>query len=377
MACSTCGSELDSAGNCAHCRPLVEPMAPVPVAAGFSPSGDPFAPAAAEAPPQPWKAPLFTILAIVLLALVVGLNYLRALRWADVINPESFGYMLGGVTFSLLVGLLGMYVAKKVRGKKAAPASKALGVAAIAALFSLLGLAGEMASLRGGIDRDLYRQTGNLLKEAAGKQPVGKDTNWWNAVTRDFFRDILEMNQRYAAEVGALDRSAIKDLYSSKSYGGDVHMQKVVTQLHAALAVDEKYASLDPLIKRMEDRVAAADASESQKQEFLKGMRGSLEQKLGPRKDLVRKEEDWMKSTIDLYDFATAHLADYSIQDNKLYFRNDATKREFFSQQAKAIALHNDFLKAKRAMEESRRNNLNQVGVSPSDLTPAQLGKTK
>jgi DNA repair ATPase RecN len=162
-----------------------------------------------------------------------------------------------------------------------------------------------------------------------------------------------------------------------KSYGGDVQIQKVVTQLRAVQAVDEKYASFDPLIKKMEERVAAANASENQKQDFLNGMRGSLEQKLGVRRDLLRKEEDWIKSTIDLCDFAIAHLADYSIQDNKLYFRSDATKREFFSQQAKAIALHNDFLKAKRAMEESRKNNMNQLGMSPSDLTPAQLGKTK
>jgi len=154
-------------------------------------------------------------------------------------------------------------------------------------------------------------------------------------------------------------------------------MRKVVTQLRAVQAVDEKYASFDPLIKKMEERVAAANASENQKQDFLNGMRGSLEQKLGVRRDLLRKEEDWIKSTIDLCDFAIAHLADYSIQDNKLYSRSDATKREFFSQQAKAIALHNDFLKAKRAMEESRKNNMNQLGMSPSDLTPTQLGKTK
>jgi hypothetical protein len=102
-----------------------------------------------------------------------------------------------------------------------------------------------------------------------------------------------------------------------------------------------------------------------------------MEEKLGVRKELLRKEEEWIKSTIGLYDFAITHLADYSIQDNKLYFRNDATKREFFSQQAKAVAFHNDFLKAKKAMEESRKSNMNQLGVSSSDLTPAQLGKTK
>jgi hypothetical protein len=128
------------------------------------------------------------------------------------------------------------------------------------------------------------------------------------------------MNQRYAAEVAALDKSAIKDLYSSKSYGGDGHMQRVVTQLQAVLAVDEKYASVDPQIKKTEAQVAAAGASESEKQEFLTGLRGSLEKGFGSRNDLIHKEETWIKSTIDLYDFAIAHTSDYSIRDTSSIF---------------------------------------------------------
>jgi hypothetical protein len=373
MACPTCGFELDSAGNCAHCStPAVSAAPNYPL----SYSVGPFLPIETEVSGNRWKVPLFTWLSVILFVFVVWLNYLRAMRWAGVINDESLGYMFGGIIFNPLLGLLGMYAVQRMRRKKMQAASKALGVAAIALFLSVIGLAGETANRRE-IITDAYHKAGNLLKEAAGKQPRSADVNWWDEPTRDFFGDVLQMNQRYAAEVAALDRSAIKDLYSSKSYGGDVHMQKVVMQLRAVQAVDEKYASLDPLFKRMEDHVATANASENEKQEFLKGMRGSMDEKLGPRKDLLRKEEEWTKSTIDLYDFAIAHLADYSIQDNKLYFRNDAMRQEFFSQQARAVALHKDFLKAKKAMEEVRKSNMNQMGVSPSDLTPTQLGKTK
>lgn len=377
MSCSSCGAELDPAGNCAHCRTLAVPAVPVPPDPNSSPPGDPFVPATTGALPNRWKAPLFTILSIVFLLLVVALNYLRALRWAGGINPESFGYMMGGIMFSVLLGLLGMYVVKKMRGKNAAPASKALGTAAIAALFSILGLAGEMASRHDGLQSNAYHQAGNLLKEAAGKQPVSKDANWWDAPTRDFFQDILQMNQSYSAEAAALDSSAIKDLYSSSSYGGKVHMEKVISQLQAALAVDEKYASLDPLVKKMHDRVAAVNVSEDKKQAFLKGMKNSMEKSLGPREELLRTEEVWMKSTIGLYTFVIAHTNDYSIRDNKLYFRNDAVRDEFTSQQSKAIALHKDFLEAKSAFEESRKSKMNELGVAPSDLSPSQLGKPR
>ncbi len=377
MTCPSCGAELDPTGNCADCRTLAVPAVSLPPAAISSPAGDAFAPATAEALPSRSKAPLFTILATLLLALVVGLNYLRALRWAGVINAESFGYLMGGVFVSLLLGLLAMFVVEKIRHKKTAPASKTLGVVSVALLFSMFAFTGEMASRHGGLESSAYHQAGDLLKEAAGKQPVGKDANWWDAPTRDFFQDILQMNQSYSAEAAALDSSAIKDLYSSSSYGGKVHMEKVISQLEAALAVDEKYASLDPLVKKMDDRVAAVNVSESEKQAFLKGMKNNLEKSLVPREELLRTEEVWMKSTIDLYMFVIAHTNDYSIHDNKLYFRNDAARDEFTSQQSKAIALHDDFLKAKSAFEESRKSKMNELGVAPSDLSPAQLGKPR
>jgi hypothetical protein len=377
MTCPSCGSELDPTGNCAHCRTLAVPAVPVPPAAISSPSGDPFVPGTAEAFPNRWKAPLFTILSIILLVPVVGLNYLRALHWAGVINAESFGYMMGSVVISLLLGLFAMFLVQKARRKKTSPVSQPLGVVSIALLFSVFQFTAGLASRRGGPEFNAYHQAGNLLKEAAGKQPVSKNANWWDAPTRDFFQDILQMNRSYSAEAAALDSSAIKDLYSSSSYGGKVHMEQVISQLAAALAVDEKYASLDPLMKKMDDRVAALSVSEGEKQAFLKGMKNSMEKNLAPREKLLRTEEVWMKSTIDLYKFVIAHTNDYSIRDNKLYFRNDAVRDEFTAQQSKAIALHKDFLSVKSAFDESQKSTMKQLGVAPSDLSPSQLGKPR
>jgi hypothetical protein len=385
MTCPTCGSELDAAGSCSQCSPSVAPAAPVtatdaasPFPNTASPLSDAYAPAAVETPPNRWKAPLFTLFAIIFFTFMICVNYLRALRWAGVMNAGSFGYMLGGILFSSLLGVVVMYVVQKVRGKKTSPESKALTAVAVAFSVSVLALLGETGKQNDGDRSAIYHKAGNLLKEAAGKEPRSADVNWWDAPSRDFFRDILEMNQRYAAEVAALDTSAIKDLYSSKSYGGDVHMQKVITQLKAVQAVDENYyGSLEPLIEKLKDRIAAVNIPEEERQEFLKGLRENLDQKLGPRSDLFQKEEAWLKSTIGLYDFAIAHISEYFIRDNKLYFHNDATKRNFISQQAKAVELHKDFLKGKKALEESRKNSLNKMGLSPSDFTPAQLGKPR
>jgi len=268
-----------------------------------------------------------------------------------------------------------MYGLERRRTKKNHFGAKALLSAVIALAVTVFTFAGEMRNLRPATESEAKHQMGSLLKEAAGAQPRSKDANWWDGPTRDFFKDILEMNQKYAAEVSALDNSAIKDLYSPESYVSVAHMQKVVDQVQAALAVDEKYISIEPIVKKLEDRVAAVNISESQKKQFMEGLKGSMDRHRAPRREVIRTEKVWMNGTIGLYEFMTEHKSEYSIKNKKLYFSNDAARVEFVSQQAKAIAAHKEFLKAKSAMEESRKKSMDQIGVSPSDLTPSQLGK--
>lgn len=371
MYCTACGSEIDPQGKCPRCLPFAGAASP------SVPQGDAFFPPKIEKSPGNWQSPVLTVIAFFCFGMVFFLNYLKALHWAGVMNPEAAGYMIGGVMVSSVIGLMVMYLVGRTRTRKSLFGARALLSAGIALAVTVFSFAGEMTRSRFSPDSDVKHKTGTLLKEAAGKLPASANVNWYDGPTRDFFRDTLEMNERYVSEGRALDNSAIKDLYSSKSYGGEVHMQKVVTQLRAALAVDEKYASMDAIIKKMEDRVAAANASESEKQEFLRGWHESVQKSLRPRNDVIEKEEAWMKCTIDLYEFSIAHTGDYSIRDNKLYFRNHTARESFTAQQTKAIALHKEFLKAKSAMDESRNNKMKQMGVSTSDLTPAQLGKIK
>lgn len=286
-------------------------------------------------------------------------------------NAEASGYMIGGCLTSLLLGLFAMYIVAKIRGKKSAPPTRFFGVSAVGFVISLLSLVG---SLDAPPNRAL-QNVAEMLRQAAGNKPTTPDANWWDGPTRDFFRDLLDRNQQYIKEVHALDNSAIKNLYSTDSYAGKVHMEKVLSQLRAAYSIDTKYSSLEPILKSMRDRVAAAHASEQQKQDFLKGMNESLSRSLKPREEVLRTEKVWTDNTVDLYEFMVAHSSDYSIRDAKLYFADSAIRKQFTTLQSKAIASHKDFLRAKTAFEGARKDNMNQLGVSSSEFTPSQLGK--
>lgn len=383
MACAICGGDLDAAGNCPRCAspasPPPPPSLPPPlpsVPQFLAPSAPPI-PVQTESQLKGWQAAGLAILAVLLCALVLLVNYQRALHWAGVMNPKAIGYMVGGCFVAFLLGTLVMFVVEKARRKKSPAAIQVFGISAFAFFFSLMAIAPEAIKWGNQPTPEAKKQVGTLLKEAAGKQPKGKDVNWWDGPSRDFFHDMIERNQQYIAEVQALDSSAIKDLYSINSYSSKNHMEKVVSQLRATEAVEQKYASLEPLIKALETRVAAANTSEAEKQEFLKSFKAGMNRVIVTRTELIGKEMAWMDTTIDLYDFTIAHSSAYSIRSGKLFFKDDSAREEFTSRQSKAIALHKEFLKAKADFEQSRKNNLDQLGVSSSDLTPSQLGKLK
>lgn len=366
MRCTSCGHEIGSDQRCSSCGAVVPTNA-----SEAPPNGVAFVSAT---PPTLWQrsAPIILVVAGLLLwGPILALNYLKALRWAGIMNAEASGYMIGGCLFSLLIGLFAMFLVAKIRGKKSALPKRFFGVSLVTLFFSFLTFVGSLQQT----PSRAYRSVGELLRQAAGNKPQTQDANWWDGPTRDFFHDLLDRNEQYIAEVKALDSSAIKNLYSADSYAGVAHMQKVVSQLRATNDVEEKYASIEPVLKRMRDRVASAHAPKEQKQEFLTGMEGSLNRSLKPREEALRTERLWMDSTLELYEFMLAHSSDYSIRDAKLYFSDSALRKQFTTLQAKAIEFHNDFLRAKAAFDHARKNNMDQLGVSPSELTPAQLGK--
>jgi hypothetical protein len=363
MKCAECSKQIpDGFAGCPWC--------------GATPSSDSSVPAQGMVEPLTLKTISLAVLSFGFLAMVLWLNYRRALVWAGTITAESAGYMIGGVFLSLLIGYLALYLTKRMRDKNLAPALKALVITGVALIFSLYGIVSEIHSSRNQ-NEDVSQHVGALFKEAAGKDGASADENWTDTATRETLHDVLIMNQQYVGEMSALDRSAMQNLYSADSYAGVTHMQKVVAQVRGSLAVDEKYASIGPLLKNLEARVSAANAPETEKQDYLKGVQLGLEQSLGRRTELIHKEEEWAKSTIELYQFLITHTNDYSIQDKKLIIPDSSTRAEFRSLQANAISLRKELRQMRKAMTESRNEKLSEMGLSSSDFTPAQLGKTK
>ena len=363
MICPVCQLDSSSTTVCAKCgASLVLPSA------GVS-TQDPVS-------SQPKNSGL-RVLKLVLLAgaisaawiLVFYLAYFRTVRWSHgVFNAETSGYLIGCLLTPILIAAVIVWAIERGRKAKLSSVRKNLLAAALALGISLVSIAGSLRASRGSDDASLKQQMGHLMKQAAGKEAAPPDTNWYDGPSREFFRDILNFNQEYTGAMQSAKGTSATKLYTPESYATRVGMQETVSQLHAMLDVDKKYESMEPLIQKLEARISATSASEADKEAFLNGVRSSFGKSLAPRNETMRIEEEWLQSSIDLYEYTLSHSGDYSVRGKKLIFRAGVSPDGFQSLQAKAIALRKDAVESKHKLDAARQAAMSQTGITPADI---------
>jgi hypothetical protein len=366
--CPACSRELDAQGGCAFCA-QPQALSKAPDALG----GDAFV----EVRPgsrKGWLRPVFFLaLTLVCWILVFFLNYVRAQRWAGVMNAESVGYMLGGCIAAGLLGWLVAFLVNRARKKKFSIAGKSVFIAGMAVVLSLFSVSGEHG------DSDFrtkaHRKIGHLLKEAAGEEPVRADSDWYDGPTRQFYADILSFNRDYVKALDIPHRTSLKRLYTTESYASRKSMEKTVEELRAILDVDTEYGSFEPLFSKFEAGIRATTARDREKEDFIAGVHSSSQEMFALRDKSFQTEEQWLQSSIDLYEFTSAHSGDYSVRAGKLIFRPGTSLAEFQEKQAKAIGLRDAAVDAKHKLEDARKASLSKIGLTENDLPVHSDGK--
>lgn len=364
MVCPACQQDSTTAAVCSHCgAPLVNP------ASGTS-TGDPFSIEPENRGLRVLKILLLIGAVSVAWILVCYLAYVRTARWSGgVLTGESTGYFVGSVFTPLLIAMAIVWLIQRAQKKKMSTARKNLLTALLALGMSLLAFAGSLQEAPPFDESKTKLQMGHLMKQAAGKEAATPDGEWYEGPSREFFRDILNFNQEYTAAMQSAKGASMTKLYTPESYATRAGMQTTVTQLRAMLGVDRKYESMEPLIKKLEVRVYATPASQAEKEAFLNGLRGSFSKSLAPRNEVMRLEEEWLQSSIDLYEYTLSHSADYSVRGKKLIFRTGVSPAEFERLQSKAIEQRKAAVDAKHKFDAARQAAMSQTGLTPADLS--------
>jgi hypothetical protein len=364
VRCPACHRDSSSTTTCLYCSASLVSTGAPPLAGG---------PLAAPENNSTIKSLFYiggTVVSWLVIAYLAHLRTIRGSKGAS--NAETSGFFIGSLLTPFLVAAFIVWIINRARTDKLSFTHKQLLTALLALGISVISFAGSLRIPSLSNESSEKKKMGHLMKQAAGKEAPTPDSEWYDGPTRQFFHDILAFNEEYTGAIQALGTASMNKLYTPESYATRTEMQKTIGHLHALLDVDKKYESLDPVVKKLEANINATSASQYKKDEFMKGFRGNFNKSLEPRNETFRAEEEWLQSSIDLYEFTMAHSENYRLQGKKLIFHGDGMLDQFQAMQSKAIALRKATLDSKHKLDAARNDAMSQTGVSPGDIsTPA------
>jgi len=328
-----------------------------------------------EAPlaPAPSSSPVKTVLRVLgslfCVLVIVALNLVNASKVHHPSSAEAVGYLFGLCFGAYLFPLIVAFFYYRFRKRpKPSAAHRFLVISAWALVLALISTAGQLRTSAPLTQQEIQRHIGELAKQAAGQLPVSPDQTKWDGPIRSFFTDIKTFNESYMKEAAQVDNPALKSLYTADSFRTPVSVAQTLSQLHTTLDLDDKYASMQPIIDKFKQRIQATDASKSEKDSIMQGFEESARKSLEPREAAAAKEREWLQSSIELYEFIQANQHSYSVRGGKLIFKTTGLADEFNEKVHKATGLRSEFKQAQDAFHQAQNEKLGSFGLQPSDL---------
>lgn len=288
-------------------------------------------------------------------------------------EAQAEGYRFGSFLGSMALPALVAYLAagrRKVRNP-----NRFAGVfCAVAVVVIGLNAAGSISSGGFRSPETTQQKTQRLMREAAGLQPVrtsifGEDE--LDAALRDLFKEVIANNKEYNAAVDKLDISATASLITPQSFADPASAAEGLKQLHAAYDLDaQQEQRMQQTLENCRRRFA--NISGLDRAALLEGFRIGLEKGMPVRQHAVSSEKAWVQSVDDLFDYARSQHSYLKLSGGLLVIAKEPVRQEFNSRIDNMNARREEFLKAKKALENFQQQILQNAGV-----TPEQTGLTK
>jgi hypothetical protein len=298
--------------------------------------------------------------------LFLALSYVATSRSTGPLSAENWDAFLGRGLGALALAGLAVFGFCKIRSTRLRGPLVALIVLTLSSLLTVLTLAFPARPRMGAIDpKVLHRYSAMEPPRKAANSPPPMQTKW-DPAARSLLKDIQARNQQYVAEISSLDETA-KPLYTVESFHDAAAVQQIIDQLHARVAVADKYTDWQPVFSRMKDYVGAVNAREDEKRKFLADYEATLPRTLAVCKQISDKEHAWLQASLDLYQFTLSKEGTFDWQRDQLSFRNRADSDTFRKKFVKARTLNEDFLKAYWQVRQAQEAMIAQLGLLDSD----------
>src|SRR5262249_9026625 len=133
-----------------------------------------------------------------------------------------------------------------------------------------------------------------LMREAAGLSPIREPDNAARKAIRDVYRELIESQRAYEAQVQALQTPAAANLLQAPSFASAETMQASLDHLQKMTTVEKQQGeSLDRFHQRMFAAIDGLSWSQRKKDDFKNGLRTSFERESPFRKRVLDTELAW------------------------------------------------------------------------------------
>ncbi len=301
---------------------------------------------------------------VISLVLAIFAAYAATLHRYGFLALSDSGYFIGACVGPFLISAILVFAFYYLRRETVHYSSKLLPISLGASFFALLTLLNAGGPARSVPDPALAAAPGGLARKVIPR-PAHTATVWDPAIIA-LYTDLKNSNDAYVAEVSQNDQAA-QTLYRPESFRDAAAIQQALAHLHARLVIAEKYSSVEPQVAKMDGYVAAVNAGDDEKREFLAGFMPGLRKSVAYRTAASGYERDWLNASIALYEFMLANRGAYTIaaDGQSATFRNAAPLKTFQQRLQKTYELKQRFLQANGAYLASQNAAREKVGMEP------------
>lgn len=349
MNCSSCSKAIpDGFSECPWCG---EPLASLPAAASSS-----------AISPKPVINAATGLVFTMSLVVVAFVAYLSTARRYGSVSLENSAYFLGACVAPYVISGIIILVFYLFTRRKAHNSTKLIAAFFGASFFAFASLIAPAPAAKSAAHNVAAPQLATL--PAKPKPQAPHTPTLWDPAIISLYSDLKANNEAYVAAVSHLDVTA-EPFYLPESFRDAPTIQKILAQLQDRLAVADQFSSLDPILAKMPQYVAAINASESESQQFLATFMPTVRQSVADRRTASAYEHNWLLATTALYQFMLANQSAYTISaDGKkgTFLRQDVSS-QFTARMATAQRLKQQFLQAQRAYLATQSAARAQMGM--------------
>jgi hypothetical protein len=306
------------------------------------------------------------ILGCLAIALGLFLACLRAWGWSfGMMDAQAWGYAAGSAILPALI-------AYAIAGRKSVRDFNRFGL-----WFSGLSLA--FFAVAGGKPVTLQQHVAGLMKEAAGTKPMSSAGPNIDNLIREMLRMVLDDRKVLDQESTPFEPSLSK-IYSAESFANPDAIRGMIDAVHGIAAVDARYSKkLESIPDRMQTYVDASTMSDSDKKDFIAGVRSSYgnEKAIQIRRQAMEAEQKWEAESVGLYEFALKNMSKIRARGEGLIIADRHVRNEFNARLETAEKLRDEIVKLNSDLETAQKAALQEAGLTPTDLGLPSTDKKK